>query len=119
MNKTETAHLARALDEVADRERLAILDGDFDALADITLRKAALIERLDGAASPDMKPLTTLHAKLARNQELLNSAMQGLRSVQARLVALREARDGLRTYDASGQRHRYPEVPGNTVERRA
>lgn len=112
MNTDITRSLARLLED----ERRAILDGQLDSLARIAERKARLVTDL--GAEPEVD-LSGLRLKAERNQELLESALHGIREVAERLKEMRAARSGLETYDSHGQRRTMTADTGNTVERRA
>ena len=105
-----------ALEDLLDRERAALLEGNIDALTRLADEKESLLQTL-----ADYPPATLeiLQAKAARNQELLNSALEGIRSVANRLKALREVRNALNTYDRQGQRHSIEGLARPKVERRA
>jgi flagellar biosynthesis/type III secretory pathway chaperone len=111
----ETTKL-EALTDLLERERKALISGDLEGLARLADEK----ERLMGvAATMTASGLQALREKATRNQELLNSALEGIRSVAARLDALREARDTLNTYDRSGQRQSIDTQRRPKIERRA
>ena len=114
-NNDETTRL-EALADLLERERNALISGDLDGLARLADEKERLIE---DATDLNASGLQALREKASRNQELLNSALEGIRSVASRLDALREARDTLNTYDRSGQRQRIDTLRRPRVERRA
>ncbi len=105
-----------AFDDLLDRERAALLAGDFDTLSRLIDEKEHLLGTLSDA-SPD--GLDSLQTKAARNQELLNSALDGIRAVANRLEALREVRGTLNTYDRSGKRQSIEGLARPRIERRA
>lgn len=105
-----------ALDDLLDRERAALLAGDIDGLGRLAHDKERLIGQLSAS---EHTRLDDLQVKAARNQELLNSALDGIRNVASRLQALREVRDTLNTYDKSGRRQSIEGLGRPQVERRA
>jgi flagellar biosynthesis/type III secretory pathway chaperone len=114
-NHDETTKL-EALADLLERERSALISGDLEGLARLADEK----ERLIGdAATMTASGLQSLKEKATRNEALLNSALEGIRSVAARLDALREARDTLNTYDRSGQRQSIDTQRRPKIERRA
>lgn len=108
-----------ALSDLIDREKAAILDGDFAVLAKLADRKTALVAQINSIATPQEASLLRVQEKIQRNQELLSRAMEGVRTVSARLAELKRVRDGLQTYDAQGQRQTHGGQQVSSVERRA
>jgi hypothetical protein len=97
---------ALLLQEVLDHltaERAAILRGDFPALDKLRVAKVALVDRLAQSSGMTAFDLGQVGAGVARNQRLLTAAMAGVRQAGARLSAVTDARDTLRTYDQRGQ----------------
>lgn len=105
-----------ALTDLLEKERAALLSGDIDALARLAPQKERILQSLDAADRP---ALEALHGKALRNQELIDSALQGIRDVTERLQALRLARRSLETYDRQGQRRSIDATARPTVEKRA
>ncbi len=97
---------ARLMQDILDHltaERAAILRGDFPGLDRLRVEKVPLFDRLaqtNGMAAFDLQQIGS---GVARNQRLLAAAMAGVRHAGARLSAVTEVRDTLRTYDRSGQ----------------
>ena len=54
-----------------------------------------------------------------RNQQLLEQALLGIRSVAQKLSDLRQARKSLDTYDNRGRKNRIEADPDSSVEKRA
>lgn len=119
MTRDDIKALIDELDGVLDKERIAILSGDLDGLNRLAEAKTGLVHSINEIARPTESLLLALHDKLERNQELLTSAMRGVRSVADRLAELRSVRDGLHTYDASGHKTRFQSARTGTVEKRA
>lgn len=97
---------ARLVQDVLDHlttERAAILRGDFPALDKLRIEKVPLFDRLAQTAGMAAFDLQQIGAGVSRNQRLLSAAMAGVRQASARLTAVTDARDSLRTYDQRGQ----------------
>ncbi|WP_195821127.1 flagellar biosynthesis protein FlgN [Roseobacter sp. MH60115] len=108
-----------ALDDVLDAEREALLAGNLDEIGRLLERKESLIDQLASLEEADRDPLEALNAKVMRNQALLDSALEGIRTVARRLSALRRVRSSLETYDEKGERHTIDVAPDGAVEKRA
>ena len=111
--------LINALDTLLERERTALLQGDIEALTALLPDKEALIEALNTEPADDLPRFEALSGKVARNQLLLEQAMDGMREVIDRMGALRRMRVGLDTYGSDGARHHIEVTAEHTVERRA
>ncbi len=117
---TETLQdLIDSLDDLLEAERAAVLEGDLDSIARLLDRKEMLIDEISVADASDSALLATINAKAARNQVLLNSALDGIRTVSRRLAALRRIRGSLDTYDASGRKSSIDVSTDRSVEKRA
>lgn len=120
---TQTSHTTSpqidALDTLLERERTALLAGDFATLTELLPDKEALIEALNAKPTEDLDGVQTLGSKVARNQVLLESAMSGMREVVDRMATLRRMRVGLDTYGSDGNRHHIEVQAEHSVERRA
>lgn len=107
------------LDDLLDAEREMLLKGELDMMAGIAGEKEILIDALN-ALEPERHPeLGDLQSKVARNQVLLDGALQGIRKVARRLAALRRIRRTLETYDARGQKRTIQGEVDHKVEKRA
>lgn len=91
-----------SMDDLLDAERQALLVGNLDEVARLHMRKAELIDTLNALDAEDTARLMALNAKVERNQALLNTALDGIRSVARRLAAIRRVRQTLDTYDSQG-----------------
>jgi flagellar biosynthesis/type III secretory pathway chaperone len=111
--------LIEALNTVLDRERTALLDGQLEHLEPLLAEKEHLIGRLNASGSVGESGLGQINAKVTRNQELLRSAMDGIRAVSDRMAELRSVRSGLETYDRKGRKSRVGKVGHPSFERRA
>lgn len=105
-----------ALTDLLEQERAALLSGDIDKLARLAPHKERVLQSLDATDRP---ALDALHGKALRNQELIDSALQGIRDVTDRLQAMRAARRSLETYDSHGHRRSIEATVRPTVEKRA
>jgi len=119
MTERKPQDMIDRLDELLDRERLYLLEGDLEEIAPIAAQKEELIETLNGLAPAEAPDLGSLQDKLARNQMLLDGALQGIRKVATRLAALRRIRRSLETYDASGRKQTIQGEVAHRVEKRA
>ncbi len=108
-----------ALDDLLDAERRALLLGDLEKLSRLLEQKEALIDALKDHEMSEASQIETLSDKVNRNQELLNTALDGIRSVARRLAALRRVRASLDTYDAQGRKKVITNDPDRSVEKRA
>lgn len=108
-----------ALDELLDDERRALLTGELDKISRLHERKTKLIDELNTLDLKDQEKLRSLSEKVGRNQELLNSALDGIRAVARRLAAVRRVRENLETYDAKGQKKSIKSVVERSLEKRA
>ncbi|MGR3342305.1 MAG: hypothetical protein ACU0DI_03620 [Paracoccaceae bacterium] len=105
-----------ALEDLLDKERVAILGGDFDVLRRMMTEK----ERLIGAAqrATPTESVARLKQKAERNQNMLKAATQGIRAVCDHLAKGGQPSKPLQTYSRSGQRQAHPERK-SSMERRA
>jgi len=108
-----------ALDTLLDAERRALLDGDLDLISSLMKEKESLIETLNAQEEIDRAELEELNTKVKRNQDLLNSALDGIRTVARRLATMRRIRASLDTYDAQGKRSTIDLQTSRSVEKRA
>lgn len=120
MSDPTPQQLIDQLDELLDAERRALLIGQLDAIAAIAEEKERLIDALNAMEPEESRPaLKDLQSKVARNQVLLDGALQGIRKVAARLAALRRIRRSLETYDATGRKQTIQGEVEHKVEKRA
>lgn len=90
-----------ALDDLLDHERELIRSGKIDTLIRLAPEKERLLSRLPGSVD-DAKTLARLREKVERNQQLLVSAARGIKAATARIEAIRQGRETLRTYGRDG-----------------
>ncbi|PIE12420.1 MAG: flagellar biosynthesis protein FlgN [Rhodobacterales bacterium] len=113
-----------ALDDLLDRERGALLSGDLDRLVRMLDEKTTLIDTLNNGVEAietqdERKTLHDLQSKVTRNQELLDSALSGIRSVAKRMSALHQVRKSLDTYDEAGHKTTIDAMRDRKMEKRA
>lgn len=117
-NDASTA-LFQELDSLLEVERAALLSGDLEQIGVLMLEKERLIEELSIIEELESGHLHTLTGKMKRNQDLLDSALEGIRAVAGRLAALRRVRNTLDTYDSNGEKHAIHVAKDGVVEKRA
>jgi len=108
-----------SLDDLLDAERAALLTGHLDGVSRLHMQKEALIDALNRFEFEERSALTGLQVKVERNQVLLDSALDGIRSVARRLTAIRRVRQSLDTYDALGQKQSVDLGVSCSLEKRA
>ncbi|NVK14630.1 MAG: flagellar export chaperone FlgN [Rhodobacteraceae bacterium] len=119
MSNPDPQQLIDDLDQILDQERTALMAGDLAKLEDLLAKKEKIIGKLNSVSELEREALEQVQTKLTRNQDLLDSAMNGIRSVAARMAELRRIRKGLDVYDQSGRRTRYGTRSGAKLEKRA
>ncbi|WP_299592146.1 flagellar biosynthesis protein FlgN [uncultured Tateyamaria sp.] len=107
------------LHDLLDTERAALLNGNLNEVSRLFDRKSRLIDELGDLTAADTEFVVTLRTKLERNQTLLDSAADGIRSVAGRLSAVKRVRESLETYDARGKRTTFDLKPVGSLEKRA
>lgn len=112
-------NLIDELDEILDQERSALVRGELDKIEELLARKEAIIARLNTIDNLERRALAQVQTKVSRNQELLNSAMEGIRSVATRMAELRRVKKGLDVYDRAGRKARYGTTMGQRLEKRS
>ena len=108
-----------SLDDLLEEERAALLDGNLDLIGRMLKRKESLIDVLNDLERPDIEALSNLNIKVARNQVLLGSALEGIQSVADRLATMSRVKNSLDTYDAQGRRKKIDMPLKGVVEKRA
>lgn len=119
MTQQAAQDLIDELDTLLDQERQALIDGDLELLGRMLEKKQNLIENINKIDALEREHLIHVHDKVTRNQELLNSAMEGIRAVANRMADLRRVRQGLETYDQTGRKTRYETQAPSSLEKRA
>ena len=119
MTNHRSDELFDALDDLLESERAALLSGDLDKVGRLLETKESLIEELSRIEAFEAQALQELQGKMKRNQDLLDSALEGIRAVAGRLAALRRVRTTLDTYDAKGARKSIDVDKEGSLEKRA
>ncbi|MDC0660153.1 flagellar biosynthesis protein FlgN [Leisingera sp. SS27] len=119
MSNPDPQQLIDDLDQLLDQERTALMAGDLAKLEGLLAKKEKTIGKLNSVTELEREALEQVQTKLSRNQDLLDSAMNGIRSVAARMAELRRIRKGLDVYDQSGRRTRFGIRSGAKLEKRA
>jgi flagellar biosynthesis/type III secretory pathway chaperone len=108
-----------ALSELLDVERAALLKGDLDQVTKLLESKEALFGQIGAETRHEEEVLRALDEKMKRNQLLLGGALEGIKVVTERMVALRRVQTSLETYGADGRKNQIKLKPPSSVERRA
>ena len=108
-----------SLNDLLYEERVALLDGNLDLIGGMLNRKETLIDSLNDLAKPDTKEISDINTKVVRNQLLLESALEGIKSVADRLTSMRQVKNSLDAYDARGRRNKIDMLSKGVVEKRA
>lgn len=119
MSEHTAQDLIDELDDILEQEREALVLGKLEKLQDLLQRKDALISDLNTLDEAEASNLEIINEKVSRNQLLLDSAMQGIRSVAARMQELRRVRKGLDVYDKAGRKNSYATSSSLKLEKRA
>ena len=113
--QNETEDKITRLIDLLRLEKDVIRNAEFSALPELVSRKEALMEELKGTPA---RLLLGVQAMAVENQRLLDAAIKGVRSVQARLAEIRGASKSYTSYDQHGKARKIsPE--GGSIERRA
>ena len=119
MKSDEPQDIINALDDLLERERQALLNGDLESIARLLEEKEALFDQLNTMSQEQSPDLSVLKGKVQRNQALLDNALKGIRAVAARMSAMRKIRRSLDTYDESGKRTTIEGQKAAKLEKRA
>lgn len=119
MNLEEPTNITDALEEILEKEKQALIKGDFDLLTDLLHRKEELLNQFGEIRAERGDNLNQLKSKVARNQKLLDGAMEGIREVAERLNTVRHVQKSLDTYDRDGLKKTVVTQSGNKMEKRA
>ena len=95
-----------SLNDLLDEERVALLDGNLDLIGRMLKRKETLIDSLNDLAKADTKVISDINTKVVRNQLLLESALEGIKSVADRLTSMRQVKNSLDTVRCENTRKR-------------
>ena len=102
MTKSKLNPLLDVLD-VLERERDAILLGEFIVIEQIFQEKEHLVSQIDFAAAPRDFSTKVLYV-IERNQSIIEAAIQGLKSAASQLNAEKKGRNVSSFYTAHGSR---------------
>lgn len=119
MKKTNDTSLIGKIDALLEQERDALKSGNYEELAALLARKNSLVDALASAPLGKASGVEVLRQKAAHNQALLDSALQGIKSVSTRLAALQSVRSHLETYDNKGRKVSISSAVEGEVEKRA
>ena len=111
--------IANELDYLLEAERTALISGDLDRIGRLLHKKETLVERFSSRDTVDKELLASVSGKLKRNQDLLDQALGGIRSVTKRLDALKRVRQSLHTYNSRGEKKSVDLTTRGSVEKRA
>ncbi|APG48711.1 flagellar export chaperone FlgN [Phaeobacter porticola] len=111
--------LIEELDTLLDAERAALVKGNLQELEPLLAKKEEIITTLNMTSDLEREALEHVQGKVSRNQVLLDSAMEGIRAVAARMAELRQVRKGLDVYDQSGRKTRFTTRNTPSLEKRA
>lgn len=103
--------------ELLEVESTALLNGDYSKLKENERHKTELAHKLQSQKLTH-RNVHDIAAKANRNARLFAAAIKGVRSSQARMRALTEARDGLSLYTQQGQKLCI-QSPNQSIERKA
>lgn len=91
------------LDDVLEREAMALRSGDYETLEEIASEKQDIVDRLsEETADLSSSDVARVQEKLRRNEVLYDATMDGLRSVIERLKSVSRVSSHLDTYTQSG-----------------
>lgn len=119
MTNEAARQLIDALTALLDRERTILIRGELERLPDMMAEKETLIVQINDLADLGQVDLAAIRDKVSRNQNLLTSALDGIRAVADRMAELRRVRKGLETYDRTGRKTRFDTLNRSSVEKRA
>lgn len=119
MSAETLQNIIDGLDDLLERERQALMKGDVDGVARLHDEKASLVDALNQFDAQEASELRDLNDKVLRNQLLLDTALDGIRSVARRLAAIRRVKQSLETYDEAGRKTSVDMGVDRSVEKRA
>jgi len=104
-----------ALEDLLDRERRILLQGNYESLARMMAEKERLLKSV--TASRSLGAMAALKRKVERNQAMLMAASKGIRAVTDSLSRHEKTDDSLQTYDRAGHRKAAAQGLQNMVRR--
>lgn len=109
----------KALGDLLEQERAAVLHGRFKEIASFLKEKERLIHKLGSNDTLEAAQIAECREKLIRNKLLLESAADGIRSVSSRMEEFTKIKSGLDVYDATGKVQRFGSRQKSRLEKRA
>ncbi|MGI9390642.1 MAG: hypothetical protein ACR2O1_11350 [Boseongicola sp.] len=106
----------KELEDILEQERHLILSAQFDDLERLAARKSLLAGRIGRTTNADTARVEMLRAATARNDALLQSAAQGLKSAIQQIADARSQNDQT-TYAADGSRSAISQRAGKLLQR--
>ncbi|WP_323035032.1 hypothetical protein [Pararhodobacter sp.] len=120
MSRSARADLARML-VLLDQEKRALKQADMAGLIRLAPRKEATLARIEAAEpvpkSDEVDLARQVQRDAARNAQLFEAALRGLRDARSLIERFKARRDD-QTYARDGERH-YVDPPRGTLEKRA
>jgi len=98
----KSRHVFDQLDDLLEKERSAVLNGDFETLRRLMDKKERIMAQILQQTEPSQR-LQSLQRKADRNQRLLIAAGNGIRTVSDFLKRLEKPSDPLRTTIRQGR----------------
>jgi len=95
--------LSDTVEDLLERERVAVLAGNLEGLTRLVAEKSRLMERMARSKQPPLR-IEKLRNLAHRNQTLLHAAADGIKSVATQVTGAQTRKTALNTYDASGSR---------------
>jgi flagellar biosynthesis/type III secretory pathway chaperone len=105
-------------ENLLDEEHDALINGDFERIAELMQEKQGLVEKLP-AVCDRPEALTMIRDRMARNHRLFDQSLAGLRNVASHLGVLAHVRKTLSTYNGKGQKETLTGQISKRLEKRA
>ncbi|WP_434289812.1 hypothetical protein [Celeribacter sp. SCSIO 80788] len=93
---------AAALADLLEREKTALLKGDFATLEELSKSKESLLALVAKSKTPP-PVLKDLQNRSAHNKRLLMASAKGLRTARERILSLRAQSQGFTAYGPAGK----------------
>lgn len=106
----------KELEEILESERHLILSARFEDLERLAARKSLLAGRIGRVGNSETARVEMLRTAATRNDALLRSAAQGLKSAVRQIADARSLGDQT-TYAADGSRHAIAPRAGKLLQR--
>lgn len=104
MTNSEIQVACDQLEDLLDKEQLALKTGDIDRVYRLSQQKKFLIDELSSVQAGSQFDVIPLQQKILRNRDLIENALHGVQSVIRQIADLKEAQNTLSTYDRLGKR---------------